>query len=305
MNMEIVRNTGSQWRRDFAERIAPIYAVNPHVDAVLLGGSTASGLADRYSDIEIGVFWNQAPTDDERQAAILQAGAGEHRMYPYDPAEEVWSDDLMLGESVLGDPSSGVLVELAHYTSEMTERTIRDVVERFNPDLLKQNLLAGIHNGIALHDKGLIQEWKSHLAVYPEQLAVAVVNHFAQIDHFWRWQMWLERGPNLMMLYNACVQVEQKIILSLLALNRVYYHGFKWLNELESSQAITPRDLRRRLNDVFELGPAEGCHILTELVEETYDLIDRHLPQVNVDRLRRVFRYQRPVLDAPPALEDD
>jgi hypothetical protein len=35
-------------------------------------GSTAHGHADRYSDIEIGVFWNRAPTDDERRIAAGQ-----------------------------------------------------------------------------------------------------------------------------------------------------------------------------------------------------------------------------------------
>ena len=82
---------GSEWRKELAWRIAPFYASNPHVDAVLLGGSTASGRADRYSDIEIGVFWNHPPSDEERRSAIIQVGGQVQRLYPYDPVEEVWS----------------------------------------------------------------------------------------------------------------------------------------------------------------------------------------------------------------------
>ena len=59
-------NAASQWRHNLAHPLAPIYAANPHVAAVLLGGSTARGHADRYSDIELGVFWHQPPTDAER-----------------------------------------------------------------------------------------------------------------------------------------------------------------------------------------------------------------------------------------------
>jgi hypothetical protein len=40
--------------------------------------------------------------------------------------------------------------------------------------------------------------------------------------------------------------------------------------------------------------------ILTELVEETYNLIAIHIPKIDVDWLRRVFRYQRPILDRAP-----
>ena len=37
-----------------------------------------------------------------------------------------------------------------------------------------------------------------------------------------------------------------------------------------------------------------------ELVEEVYDLVERELPEVDVDRLRSIFRWQRHEWDAPP-----
>jgi hypothetical protein len=51
--------TGSQWRKELVKQAAGIYQLNPHVDAVILGGSTARNHADKFSDIEIGVFWHQ------------------------------------------------------------------------------------------------------------------------------------------------------------------------------------------------------------------------------------------------------
>src|SRR5215207_2091231 len=88
-------NTASQWRAALARQIVPNYAANPHVAAILLGGSTARGHADRYSDIELGVFWHQPPTDAERQATASAIRGDLVRLYPYDPAEEVWCDDYM------------------------------------------------------------------------------------------------------------------------------------------------------------------------------------------------------------------
>ena len=63
-------NNASRWRRAIADRLAAIYAHNPYISAVLLGGSTARGHADQYSDIELGIFWYQPPTDEERRAVI-------------------------------------------------------------------------------------------------------------------------------------------------------------------------------------------------------------------------------------------
>jgi predicted nucleotidyltransferase len=72
MNGAYRMNSASQWRQEFARRIAPAYAANPNVAAIVLGGSSARGHADRYSDIEIGIFWHQPPTEAERQAAVAR-----------------------------------------------------------------------------------------------------------------------------------------------------------------------------------------------------------------------------------------
>src|SRR5215216_2716534 len=73
-----------------ARRIAPIYAANPRVAAVMVGGSVARGLADRYSDLELGIFWAAPPPDAERLAAIDQLGGAlfgprSFRSYATDP----------------------------------------------------------------------------------------------------------------------------------------------------------------------------------------------------------------------------
>jgi hypothetical protein len=139
--------------------------------------------------------------------------------------------------------------------------------------------------------------------VYPEGLALAVVKRYAQIDHFWRWEMWLERDANLMMMVRAFAEVQFRLLHVLLGINRVYYSGFKWLDAVAERLQHKPDDLARRLAQVYQIEPAAGAAALAALVEETYDLIERHLPQVDVARLRAIFRYQRPHWEeAPPNL---
>jgi len=66
---------------------------------------------------------------------------------------------------------------------------------------------------------------------------------------------------------------------------------------------IKPKDLTQRLKRVYHVDPREGANMLSTLVEETYDLIETHLPEVDIEWLRRIFRYQRPILDKAPPYE--
>ena len=297
--------TSSGWRAQIIEPIVPAYTTNDRVAAVIVGGSTARGHADRYSDIELGVFWHEPPNEDDRQAAakaISPAFGDLIRLYPYDPDEEVWSDDFALGRNTAGEPHSGVLLEVVHHTTDFVERTFEEVQTKHNPDLLKQNLIAGIGDGHVLYNPALVEDWQGRARDYPDELADAVVRRYAQIDHFWRWQMWLERSNNLLMLYQSFVQVQTRLLHTLLGLNRVYYFGFKWLDGVDDRLERKPVDLVPRLAEVYEAEPTIGAQLLAELVEETYDLIEVHMPDADIEWLRSVFRYQRPVwAERPPS----
>ena len=82
-------------RRALAAQIAKAY-VATGAEAVLLGGSTARGEADRHSDIEVGVFWRRAPGDDERAAAITAPAATSTGSGPTQTSTG-WFDDWFIG----------------------------------------------------------------------------------------------------------------------------------------------------------------------------------------------------------------
>ena len=293
-------NEISQWRQAIARRLASIYALNPRIAAVLVGGSTARGHADRYSDIELGVFWNEPPTEEERRAVIDLAGGDVVRLYPYDSHEEVWADDYMMGRAAPGQPQSGVLIEVGNYTVDFMNRTFESVLRQYDPDEMKQNLISGVVDGIPLHNHHMIHQWQQRARSYPDALAVAVIKRHALIDHFWRWEMFLHRQENLMLLYHSFSQVQMKVLHVLLGMNHTYYFGFKWLDVVADRLSITPADLSQRLRQVYQVEPAEGAQRIAALVEETYDLVEQHVPGIDVDRLRRIFRYRRPFWEQPP-----
>src|SRR5690348_14663857 len=125
-------NSASKIRMDLAQRVAGAYKDNPRVAVVIVSGSVSRGHADRYSDLEMGVVWQEAPTEEERDAAARALAADDYRLYPYESEWALWADDLFFGRAASGERNSGHLVELVHQTVEYTERTLRDVLERYD-----------------------------------------------------------------------------------------------------------------------------------------------------------------------------
>ena len=279
-------------RRVLAGRIAEAYAA-AGAEAVLLGGSTARGEADRYSDIEVGVFWLREPSDDERAAAIAAAGGDLHRLWPYAEVDRAWFDDWFIGRR--GDePKSGVLVEPVHMTLDDAAAVVEDVTQRFDPLLEKQVLLAALHDGIPLAGAEVLRPWRDAARSYPDELARAVVERHAQIEHFWRFAMY-RRRDNPLRLAEAIVDVQTRVLHALLAVNRVYWYGFKSLESVTRRLELAPDALPARLQAAYTAEPDELGPLLSALVEETYDLVEQHVPGADVDRLRALFRYRRPL----------
>jgi len=88
----------------------------------------------------------------------------------------------------------------------------------------------------------------------------------------------------------------------LLAVNRVYYFGFKWLDVILEQCQVAPRDFLARFRDVSQQADLAAAIRLGELVEESYDLVEAKVPGVDVNWLRSVFRWERPSWghDGPP-----
>jgi hypothetical protein len=91
---------------------------------VLLAGSGSRDVADRFSDLDLYVVWDDLPDEAARGEAIARAGGAVEQLYPYDGAERM-SFDVWLG--------SGVPFEVAHVSVAGAQRTIADVVESHDP----------------------------------------------------------------------------------------------------------------------------------------------------------------------------
>lgn len=296
-------NEASKWRRGLVTQLAQLYANNPKVAAVMVGGSTSRGHADKFSDVEIGAFWREAPTQQDREQIeqqVVKSVPADSRLYPYDEDYAVWADDYMVGRDHTGQPNTGILVEVCNYTTDFMEQTLRGALNDYDTREMSHNLIAGVIDSIPLHGAPLLKEWTDRAIHYPRALSTAVVQTYGVIDHFWRWEMFLQRGENLMLLYQSFANVHQRVLHMLLGLNRVYYFGFKWIEAVDERLLIKPDNLLARLRGAYQLPPAEGARQVIDLVEDTFNLVESHLPEVNVKRLREIFRYRRPIWTHSP-----
>ncbi len=286
------RNSACAWRLALAECVAPAYAALPGVRAVLLAGSVARGWADRFSDVEMTVFWDAAPRDEARRAAAAQVGTLT-TLYPYDDENAEWSDDVHV---------AGIEFQVSHRLVVATEQWLADVVEGYDTALVKQDLIAIIQYALPLHGGDLIAAWRAVVADYPDGLAEAMVREHLGFRSRWARQKMLYRDDRLL-LYDDFVQAEKAILLSLMGLNRVYlpHLGFRWMNRLAAELTIAPPNLAARLADVFRRPPAEAVAVLDSLIGETLRVVEQHMPEVDVSAERADFEATRPVTDAPTA----
>jgi hypothetical protein len=285
-------SAASRWRRLVVGPLLRAYASESRVQVVLLSGSTARGDADRWSDVEIGVFWSAPPDDDIRTRLAATGGAQVSGLFMYEEHGQVWFDELDLATP----RPEGLRVEVVHRLTSSAERLLELVLDEHAPEPIGLNLAQGIADGTGFHGDELVAQWKARVALYPDALAVAVIESGGVIEEFWQWEVHVDRG-NPVLLVGWFSAVCEQVLNILLALNRQYGPRPKRLDAFVAALDVGPPRLGERLRQVFTVDAPVAARILSELVEETFTLVETELPDVDVDRLRRIFRRRRSPVD--------
>ena len=286
----------NQWRLEMARQIAPMYAGNPKVAVVAVSGSVGRGWADRYSDIELDVYWHAPPTDEDRQQIIRRVDGDIIDYWPLD--DEEWSEDYHV---------RGVQLDLSHFLVATIEQYLVDVIEGADTAVLKHLRLAGIHHAVPLHGEELFQQWRARADHYPDALVRKVVAEALNPDVIGVWYLKdvLLARQDWLMLYDILGRMQRYVLSALLGLNRMYlaHPDHKWLKEMTAEMVIKPLDLTRRLEEIWRVEPATAVATLHAILEETLDLAEQQLPGLDMARARQAIRRQRHPWDGPSTTE--
>jgi len=281
----------SLWRLALGRQIGMAYAANPKARVVMVAGSTGRGTADRYSDLEIDVYWSEPPTDDERRAAAEASGGTLIDLSPYE--EDEWAEEISFG---------GFLVGTSTFLIETMERYLTEVVEKYSTEPLLQIRLFSLIHAQTVTGEDLVAQWRYKASAYPAELMHAVIRENLAFEGLGYAEDMLIERDDLLALNDLIGRIERQVLGALLGLNRLYLPNprFKGMDELIAEMLVKPRDLSARLKAAFRLAPREGILELHAICEDTISLVDEHMPDLDTTQYRENLRRRRGVWDSPP-----
>jgi hypothetical protein len=301
------------WRRRVGERVAMAYAESSKVAATALGGSVARGWADEFSDVEIFVFWSEAPTSAERVSAVersrgsidvswFDAGAEERwltamranhgqvgQLWPYEDME--WSEHYFVDNLNIG--VSGFLVSTVdNWVEDLTRGIPNDDAEMVAATIVAQSPVTG---------EELLEAWASALTPYPQALALAVIERWLRPDEQW-WSIGQLAAREDRPAFDAVlVGMQKRLIRLLLAANGTYLLDPKpkWTRKIATAFEHQPDDFVNRLERVQTSAPIAAARLLQQLIDETMETLTQLFPAIDIEQARWLFRLRRGAFSDP------
>ncbi|MGE5334925.1 MAG: hypothetical protein ACM3N4_09525 [Nitrososphaerota archaeon] len=275
------------WRYTLAQQIAARAHAPSSVAAMFLEGSVAQRYADRFSDIDLAIVWTRTPTAQERRDIVARArGYARDAVLSRQTAPADWAGPLTRDD---------VALDVRHTTVQATEQLLVAVLELADLHLARQQRMAALTTALPLMNPALITQWQQQAAAYPFALSVAMVQRHLRFRPAWEHETLAERNDALA-LYGSFCAAQKHLLLVLLGINGLYYPGWRWIDHVLNEMRVTPPNLAARLKQLFaivSIDPLASVYQLHELIDETFALVETHLPAVDTSRARARFQSRR------------
>jgi hypothetical protein len=260
----------SAYLQTLARQLVAAHRALPELKAALLTGSSAQGISDNYSDIDLILYYGTLPDTFPLALAlppIWQVGAAE-------------SGAVMMAHKI-----NGIECQLVHITLDALDMQLQKVQVELDVESPTQKALSGILEGLPLFGDELIATLKARAAAYPAALQRKMIEAHLSFFPLWNTDGW--RGVRDCALWQAELRFTtgKNILAILCGLNRVYFTSFqlKHTQYLCSKLVLTPPHLATRLERAL-LGDLDE---LRTLVEETLSLVETHTPEISTETARR------------------
>ena len=278
--------------RDFAvaKQVAGRLSRHPYVEAIAVGGSIARGIGDEFSDLDLFVYCHTFPPEDERRALLEPLSPERWKTH-----DEFVRFGLVVDAFVCGETE----VDLNLLLGKTVEACMRAVLEKHDLTPRIQAFVGGFADALPLYGDEQCEAWRQRVAVYPEPLARKMVEEHLAIEPLWVPGIDGCREGDLLVLYEALCRVQRGVLGILLGLNRLYVPPiYKRSRRLLGSMRIKPQRAVERLEETFTLDATAALLHLRELVHETFDLVETHMPELDVAGARKRFTTNPSLADA-------
>ena len=271
-------NDASAWRLELARRYIEPYRERAAI--AVLGGSVAQGVADRWSDIDTILYWDEIDRD---WLETPRAGADGDRF--------TWVEHYP-GNACLEQYRFGtVKADVAHVRLGWLDELIDGTLSGESFDTTSLDVLRGVQESIVLFGEERYEPIRARVLDYPDSLRRAMVEANLKVTPSWIYDgMGRDRG-DLVVFYEYVLATMRYVVGILAGLNRVYIapEKLKRVGAVVGRMELTPPDAAARLDALLDLPREQVRAELDDLVGATLDLVEEHLPDVDTTRARRLW----------------
>lgn len=267
----------TELRRRIALRVAQAHEplLPGAVTAMVFGSSAEDGLADSRSDIDMSLVFEQLPDEAELVAACRSAGGGAWDWRSGNLHEQGLAVSFRLDE---------IEVQVVYTDPRILQADLDELLVEHKPDTLNHKIAEGLLKARPLIAPERVAAWRAKVAVFPPQLADAMMRHYLKELTPWRWfGLLLQRDAELwsrQLLAEACY----RLFGVLAGLNRCYYttFQFKRVHRFAAGLVLAPPDLADRVEALLVAPLAEAFTSLHALDGEVLALLAAHAPQIDL-----------------------
>lgn len=271
-------------------KVCEPYATMPQTKAILSIGSVSYGIVDDSSDIDLALYYDELPSDDQLRDAMIANGA-EKLNWQLGSRED--------GGLIDSYTVHGVECQFAHTTLASMERDMDSILVGLDVDSPFQKALSGVMAGIPIMGSGLIGQYQARAANYPSELRLAMVKRFLNFQPLWAIESRMADRDAELWRRQALVEGAFNLLGVLAGLNRLYFSTFQFkrMGEFIDHMEFKPDLLSDRIAVVFG-GNQGASQEYRSLVAEAVALVEEHLPEIDTSsvhaRLNRTVHRWNP-----------
>jgi hypothetical protein len=272
--------------RELALRISKDVVDEPFIEAALITGSVARGIADAHSDIDVIFYLSEPVPDpffDAQKSAAVASGGG------------FYGGSATEGFGVFHF-FDGVKVDFGFNLASEIDGFVSDVVDKGDTELVKQQIIAGVRDGEAFHGHERIAGWVARTDVFPAELRGAMLKANLGFTPIWVVQtMGVDRSDRLF-VSELLVENAKRMLSVLYALNGIY-HPNKFKGADIDTLTIAPTAFGPKLDALLVAPLSDVVEAYETLVLDVLNLVVVHAPQSDVDGARERIHWTgtRPV----------
>jgi hypothetical protein len=267
---------------DLGRSILIAYARLPGAVCGMITGSSAEGHADRYSDLDMTVYYEALPPEADFTRVRAEVSDGVVTWSIGNHADGHFAEAFRVG---------GVEVQIGHTTVAQWEETIAAVRGGAEPGSPAHKAMSGTLISIPVFGAERLAVWQAVIADYPDALRLAMVTHHLKFFRLWSIVGRLETRDAGLWFRQMLVESSFNVIGVSAGLSRRYFtpFQFKRARNFIATLDVAPPDLATRLDALWAAAPADAARALRELVSDTVALVERHLPEVDTSTVRKAL----------------